>query len=109
MGGPDYPAALAIARDAAMGRMVLSGLLSPAETLEEIRGARFLIFPSRWYEPFGMALLEAAACGVPAIASRIGGIPRVGPRRRYRPALRPGSPARLDSQSKLGLGTSRRA
>lgn len=76
-GGPDYPAALAIARDAAMGRMVLSGLLSPAETLEEIRGARFLIFPSRWYEPFGMALLEAAACGVPAIASRIGGIPEL--------------------------------
>ena len=59
------------------GRIQLLGALSPKQTLDCIKGARFLIFPSRWYEPFGMGLLEAAACGVPAIASRIGAIPEL--------------------------------
>jgi glycosyltransferase involved in cell wall biosynthesis len=42
-----------------------------------MKGARLLVFPSRWYEPFGLSLIEAAACGVPAIASRIGAIPEL--------------------------------
>ena len=53
------------------------GQMSTERTLAHIRSARFLVFPSRWYEPFGMGLLEAAACGVPAIASRIGAIPEL--------------------------------
>ena len=59
------------------GRIQLLGALTPKQTLDCIKGARFLIFPSRWFEPFGMGLLEAAACGVPAIASRIGAIPEL--------------------------------
>jgi glycosyltransferase involved in cell wall biosynthesis len=59
------------------GHVRLLGQLSADETLARIRGARFLVFPSRWYEPFGMGLLEAAACGVPAIASRVGAIPEL--------------------------------
>jgi len=68
------------ARDAARhtnGYVKLLGQLTPKDTLARIRGARFLVFPSRWYEPFGMGLLEAAASGVPAIASRIGAIPEL--------------------------------
>lgn len=59
------------------GKVKLVGQLSPDETLHNIQRARFIVFPSRWYEPFGMGLLEAAACGVPAVASRIGGIPEI--------------------------------
>jgi len=59
------------------GQIKLLGHLNPDQTLDRIKGARFLVFPSRWYEPFGMGLLEAAACGVPAIASRIGAIPEI--------------------------------
>jgi len=59
------------------GHIELLGQLHPEETLARIKGARFLVFPSRWYEPFGLSLLEAAACGVPAIASRIGAIPEL--------------------------------
>jgi glycosyltransferase involved in cell wall biosynthesis len=55
----------------------LLGRLSSEDTISCIKGARFLIFPSQWHEPFGMGLLEAAACGVPVIASRIGAIPEV--------------------------------
>ncbi len=42
-----------------------------------MKAARFLVFPSRWNEPFGMGLIEAAACGVPSIASRMGAIPEL--------------------------------
>lgn len=59
------------------GHVKLLGQLTAEQTLARIKGARFVIFPSRWYEPFGMGLLEAAACGVPAIASRIGAIPEL--------------------------------
>ena len=55
----------------------LLGQLSREETLAQIKGACFLVFPSRWHEPFGMTLLEAAACGVPAIAARVGAVPEL--------------------------------
>lgn len=38
-------------------------------------GASLLVLPTRRFEMFGMVLVEAGACGVPAVASRIGGIP----------------------------------
>ena len=55
----------------------LLGRLDHEQTIGCIKGCRFLVFPSRWYEPFGMGLLEAAACGVPALASDIGAIPEL--------------------------------
>jgi glycosyltransferase involved in cell wall biosynthesis len=59
------------------GHVKLLGQLTAEQALARIKGACFLVFPSRWYEPFGMGLLEAAACGVPAIATRIGAIPEL--------------------------------
>ena len=40
-----------------------------------LRGADCLICPSLWGEAMGFVNLEAMACGLPVIASRIGGIP----------------------------------
>lgn len=37
----------------------------------EIHHARCLIFPSLWYETFGLVVAEAAARGVPAIVSDV--------------------------------------
>jgi glycosyltransferase involved in cell wall biosynthesis len=39
------------------------------------RGARFLLGPSRWPEPFGRVFTEAAAVGCPTLAFHCGGIP----------------------------------
>ena len=55
----------------------LLGRLGADDTQARMKGARFLVFPSRWYEPFPMTLLEAAACGVPAVAAGIGGVPEL--------------------------------
>ncbi|RMF95621.1 MAG: glycosyltransferase family 1 protein [Candidatus Schekmanbacteria bacterium] len=38
------------------------------------RGADICVVPSLWEEPFGITALEAMACEIPVIASRIGGL-----------------------------------
>jgi glycosyltransferase involved in cell wall biosynthesis len=48
------------------------GQLSHDDVLQNVVNSDFLIFPSRWKEPFGLGMIEAMACGRPVIASRIG-------------------------------------
>lgn len=76
-GGPQYERCSALASSVKDGRVTLLGQMSPAETLAQVRSARFLVFPSLWHEPFGMALIEAAACGRPVIASKTGAVPEL--------------------------------
>ncbi|HEY4221592.1 MAG TPA: glycosyltransferase family 4 protein [Myxococcota bacterium] len=40
-------------------------------------GARGLLFPIDWPEPFGLAMIEALACGTPIIAFREGSVPSI--------------------------------
>jgi glycosyltransferase involved in cell wall biosynthesis len=39
--------------------------------------ARALLFPIDWPEPFGLAMIEAMACGTPVLAFRHGAVPEV--------------------------------
>lgn len=48
------------------------GQRSPEEIPGLIKGARFLVFSSEWHETFGLVMIEAFACGVPVVASRLG-------------------------------------
>jgi len=49
-----------------------AGALTHDGVLERMQSAAFLVMPSIWYETFGLVLVEAFACGLPVIASRLG-------------------------------------
>jgi len=57
--------------------VVFLGQLPHDEALRQIRRARVLVFPSICFETFGLSIVEAFSCGVPVIASRIGGISEI--------------------------------
>ena len=40
-------------------------------------GARALLFPITWEEPFGLVMIEAMACGTPVVATRHGSVPEI--------------------------------
>lgn len=42
-----------------------------------ISEAKALLFPVTWEEPFGMAVIEALACGTPVIAMNRGAMPEI--------------------------------
>ena len=44
---------------------------------ELLRGARALLFPIDWPEPFGLVVIEALACGLPVIAWPRGSVPEL--------------------------------
>jgi len=52
----------------------LTGWLERKDVHEAMKSAKFLIFPSEWYEPFGLTIVEGFACGAPVIGSRLGAV-----------------------------------
>lgn len=59
------------------GRIDYVGEVSGKKKLNFITKARALLFPVQWDEPFGMAPIEALACGTPVIAMRRGALPEI--------------------------------
>ncbi|MHB8466299.1 MAG: glycosyltransferase family 4 protein [Acidimicrobiales bacterium] len=47
------------------------------EKLQLLAGARALVNPIRWHEPFGLVMIEALACGTPVIAFPEGAAPEI--------------------------------
>ncbi len=62
-------------RAAALGNVRFLGHLPQRALAAHIQAAGAVVVPSRWYENFPYAVLEAQAWGRPVVASRIGGIP----------------------------------
>jgi glycosyltransferase involved in cell wall biosynthesis len=53
------------------------GEVPAEERLLLLQGARALLNPIRWPEPFGLVMIEALACGTPVIAEGIGAAPEI--------------------------------
>jgi len=47
------------------------------KTLAAMHRARFLVFPSEWFENFPVTIAESFACGIPVICSRLGAMQEI--------------------------------
>ena len=63
-------------RDAPVDVVWIDEMVPREELLQILSHARVFVCPSI-YEPFGIVNLEAMACGLPVVASRVGGIPEI--------------------------------
>ncbi len=75
-GKPDEPGILDDLKRAVKGRrdvVWIDRMLDQADTIALYSGAGVAVTPSV-YEPFGIVVVEAMACGAPVVASAVGGI-----------------------------------
>lgn len=74
------------------------GRKSKEEVYSLIGEAKFLIFPSKWYETFGRVAIEAFSKGTPVIASKHGAIEEIVEHKRTGLHFKPGDSKDLASQ-----------
>ena len=77
MGLAQDPGYLARVRAAYPGVIEHAGFLPTSGLQQVLRRARALLVTPRWVEALGMVVLEALACGVPAVAYRRGGLAEI--------------------------------
>jgi glycosyltransferase involved in cell wall biosynthesis len=75
--GPFRPEMEKLIADLNLQNVDYRGRLSRQDTLAAMKGARFLMFPSEWYEGFPVTIAESFACGVPVLCSRLGGMQEI--------------------------------
>ena len=63
--------------DSAPANVQFEGHCPATKIAEQFRNGDILCCPSIWEEPFGKVIVEAMACGLPVVASRVGGIPEI--------------------------------
>jgi glycosyltransferase involved in cell wall biosynthesis len=60
-----------------LSNVSFTGRLPRERVVEEMKGARFVIFPSQLYENLPLTIIEAFACGVPVVASKLGAMQEI--------------------------------
>ncbi len=75
--GPCREQVESILKEGKVPSVSYAGRLSRPDTLAAMKGARFLIFPSEWYEGFPVTIAEAFACGIPVVCSRLGSMAEI--------------------------------
>ena len=73
--GPEKQALIQLAKDRRVAdQITFFGAMSGPELAEELNRHRIAVIPSRYNEPFGIAALEAIACGCVVVGSQDGGL-----------------------------------
>jgi starch synthase len=96
-GKPDEPGILDDLKRAVKGRrdvVWMNSMLRQKETIALYSGASVAVTPSV-YEPFGIVVVEAMACGAPVVASAVGGIREIVENRQSGLLVPPARPAAL--------------
>jgi glycosyltransferase involved in cell wall biosynthesis len=93
--GPERARLEALAATRAPDRVCFHGAVPKARVLDLLRSAAVAVMPSRCHENQPMAVLEAFACGVPVVASRLGGLPELVEDDRYGRTVPADDPAAL--------------
>jgi glycosyltransferase involved in cell wall biosynthesis len=75
--GPERSRLEAQVKQQNLDGVTFCGRLTREETIAMVKGARFQITPSLWYEGFPMVIVEAFACGVPVLCSRLGSMQEI--------------------------------
>ena len=75
--GPLLPKIRQYIQQNQMSHVHILGHQTNTEILVLMKRARFLVFPSEWYEGFPMTITEAFACGLPVVASRLGAMAEI--------------------------------
>jgi glycosyltransferase involved in cell wall biosynthesis len=78
--GPEheyYEEVFVPALEAAGSSVEFLGEVSGAERDELLADSYAALMPGSWPEPFGLAAIEALACGTPVLARRVGGLPEI--------------------------------
>jgi glycosyltransferase involved in cell wall biosynthesis len=94
---------VACAAAQAQAGVQLLGRRSAAEVRSAMAAARFLVFPSLWYETFGLTIIEAYAVGIPVIASKLGAMSTLVQHGHTGLHFRPGDPDDLVRQVEWAL------
>jgi glycosyltransferase involved in cell wall biosynthesis len=95
----DGPARASLERAAAgLDHVRVLGPKHGGELQDLVRGARFSVIPSEWYENCSMSCIESFACGTPVIGARIGGLPEMIEHNETGLLVEPGSPVDLREQ-----------
>ena len=59
------------------GGVEFIGEINEHQKTQFLGGAKALLFPVDWPEPFGLSMIEAMACGTPVLAFRCGSVPEI--------------------------------
>ena len=77
-GGEEEGSLRGLCRELALEKkVVFTGFVPHAEIPAYLRCADLAVYPSLADEAFGLSICEAMACGLPVVATRVGGIPEL--------------------------------
>jgi len=75
--GPMRPRLEAEAQKKKLANIAFAGRMDRGAVYQVMKSAAFVVVPSVWWEPFGLVVAEALACGTPVLGASVGAIPEM--------------------------------